>query len=79
MKQFKSNLRLGLACLLSSFAIFVSVAGAQAAQNPSETGVLARVEVTGELNQLGLPVYAHLLGCCRAGLCVGDDFGVGVK
>ena len=60
MKQFKSNLRLGFVYLLSIFAIFVSVAGAQDAQNLSETEVLARVEVTGKLNQLGLPVYAHL-------------------
>ena len=60
MKQFKSNLRLGFVYLLSIFAIFVSVAGAQDAQNLSETEVLARVKVTGKLNQLGLPVYAHL-------------------
>ncbi len=60
MKQFKSNLRLGFVYLLSIFAIFVSVAGAQDAQNLSETEVLARVEVTGKLKQLGLPVYAHL-------------------
>ena len=62
MKLFKSNLRLGLVCLLSSFAILVSVVGSQNAQSFSETEVLARVEVTGKLNQLGLPVYAHLLG-----------------
>jgi len=62
MKQFKSNFRLGFVYSLSIFAIFVSVAGAQDAQNLSETEVLARVEVTGKLNQLGLPVYAHLLG-----------------
>lgn len=60
MKQFKSNLRLGFTYSLSIFAIFVSVAGAQDAQNLSETEVLARVEVTGKLNKLGLPVYAHL-------------------
>ena len=60
MKQFKSNLRLGFVYLLSIFAIFVSVAGAQDAQNLSETEVLARVKVTGKLNQLGLPIYAHL-------------------
>ena len=60
MKQFKSNLRLGFVYSLSIFAILVSVAGAQDAQNLSETEVLARVEVTGKLNQLGLPVYAHL-------------------
>ena len=62
MKLFKSNFRLGLVCLLSSFAILVSVVGSQNAQIFSETKVLARVEVTGKLNQLGLPVYAHLLG-----------------
>jgi hypothetical protein len=60
MKQFKSNFRLGFVYSLSIFAILVSVAGAQDAQNLSETEVLARVEVTGKLNQLGLPVYAHL-------------------
>jgi hypothetical protein len=60
MKQFKTNLRLDLTHLLSIFAIFVSVAEAQDTQNHSETEVLARVEVTGELSQLGLPVYAHL-------------------
>jgi hypothetical protein len=60
MKQFKSNLRLGFVYLLSIFAIFVSVAGAQDAQNLSETEVLARVKVTGKLDQLGLPIYAHL-------------------
>ncbi|MBW2693440.1 MAG: M20/M25/M40 family metallo-hydrolase, partial [Deltaproteobacteria bacterium] len=60
MKQFKSNLRLGFVYLLSIFAIVVSVAGAQDAQNLSEAEVLARVEVTGKLNKLRLPVYAHL-------------------
>jgi len=60
MKQFKSNLRLGFVYLLSISAIFVSVAGAQDAQNLSETEVLARVKVTGKLNKLGLPIYAHL-------------------
>jgi hypothetical protein len=60
MKQFKSDLRLGFVYFLSIFAIFVSVAGAQAAQNPSETEVLARVDVTGKLKNLGLPIYAHL-------------------
>jgi hypothetical protein len=60
MKQFKSNLRLGFVYLLSIFAVFVSLAGAQDAQDPSETEVLARVKVTGKLGQLGLPIYAHL-------------------
>jgi len=60
MKQFKSNLRLGFVGLLSIFAILILVAGAQDAQDPSETEVLARVEVTGKLKNLGLPVYAHL-------------------
>ena len=60
MKQFKSHLRLGFVYLLSFVAIFASVAGAQDAQNLSETEVLARVKVTGKLNNLGLPVYAHL-------------------
>ena len=60
MKQFKSNFRLGFVYSLSIFAILVSVARAQDAQNLSETEVLARVEVTGKLTNLGLPVYAHL-------------------
>jgi hypothetical protein len=60
MKKFRTNLRSGLAHLLIILAIFVSVAGAQDAQDPSETEVLARVKVTGKLNQLGLPIYAHL-------------------
>ncbi len=51
---------MSLACLVGFLTIFSSVAGAQDAQNSSETEVLARVEVKGNLKQLGLPVYAHL-------------------
>ena len=70
MKQCKSTLRLRLAYLLSFLAIFASVAGAQDAQNSSETEVLARVEVTETLSELELPVYAHLQDA------VGQDYAL---